>query len=485
MDNIVKTQEVKKFSFVDLDGVSTDVNLKKRTNLIHLCVCIVGFLAFWFSPLEFISKTTPKALALAFVVIYLWVSLLIDLFATCLILAGGGLLLGLFATKDIYASFPSSFLPFMGICAVAVGATNTLLTTRFAYWCLWKFGKSPRMICYIALFVSLTISTAVSNTATALLVGSIFYPVIENIGEREHLGRATMICIALGAGIGGCGFISGTSANILAINTWNTATKGAYTITFGQWAPCGLLCAYIVGIIACLMYPRWFKVPKKNENVDLDFFHNKLKEIGPVTGAEVRWFILIASMIALLIMGFDLGTISLIWAMICIMPGFGIMSGNKMLKSLPWFLLFIISLSPLMAILLGPVANYFVKPMSAFLSVMGVFGIMLIFSVAKSLIDCIFVGAGHGALVLMITIFSPIFMKMGLNPVVMLMPALMHSGTAFVFGASGNFPCVYQYGYWTMTDTIKPGLIMMVIVPIITTIVCYLTLPMVGLGYYI
>ncbi|MDF2951636.1 MAG: Di-and tricarboxylate transporter [Anaerocolumna sp.] len=476
-----------KFHFLDLNGINTGYNLKNKKTLAHVIISLILFFVCLALPLDFISQTASKALALSILVMYMWITLYVDLVTSCLVLAIGSVVLGLVSYADMSALFgESQFLPMFGVCIVALGATNTKLTTRFAYFLLWKLGKKPILIAFAAVIVTVIISSTVSNIATAILVAAAFAPILEELGDKR-LSKAIMILIPMAAMYGGIALVNGAGPNLVALQNISTVTEGKYTVSYGQWAVVGWASAIILMPILVFIYTKYFKVSNKDVKIDFDKIHQKLVDIGPLTGAEIRWLIIVLLMIALLLAGFPMGTIGLLFGLICILPGVGIMSGKFMLSKTPWFLLFILGFSPILSTVLtqSGLANIMLGWTHPFVNKMGPFLLILFFTMLKSILNNIIISGPAPVSIIIITGFAPILISMGYNPAAIMMGSMLIAHPAAILGSVPTLQTTFQYGYWKINDTIVPGVIFTALVAIVISTVTYFLCPLIGLSFYI
>ncbi|MBS7527444.1 anion permease [Fusibacter paucivorans] len=477
-------KDVQKFQLFDIDGSAVGFDFRKRKNRIHFIISFFLFAGIMLLPLDSISDTAARTLALTALVLYMWITLYVDLMTSSLVLAGGAILLGLLSYKEVATLFGSSqFLPMLGICIVALGASTTKLTSRFAYFLLWKFGRKPRTIALVAVIVCAVLSSVVSNIATAILLAATFAPVIEHLGNKQ-LGKAIMILLPVSAMYGGAALINGSGPNLVALQNLELATEGTATVSYLQWATVGWVSLLLIIPIIVVLYTRYFKVPKTIDGIDVTVFKQSLNELGPITGKEIRWLLIMLTMIVFLVFGFPMGYVGVIFGTICLLPGIGIVSGKEMLKNVPWFLLFILGFSPVLSSILtqSKLTNVLISATSPYLNQFSILGLILFFTFLKSILNNIIISGPAPVSIILISSFAPVVMSLGYNPVAIFMPALILSHPATILGSSASYQTTYQYGYWDITETIRPGAAMMLLGPIVVSVVCYLLYPLLGIS---
>ena len=76
----------------------------------------------------------------------------------------------------------------------------------------------------------------------------------------------------------------------------------------------------------------------EGKSLDNQYFKNKLKELGPMNGSEIRWIIYVLGMIACLLFVSSIPSpaIALLFAALTICPVIGVVNKDECMKELPW-----------------------------------------------------------------------------------------------------------------------------------------------------
>jgi len=135
-----------------------------------------------------------------------------------------------------------------------------------------------------------------------------------------------MVLIVTGSYLGGMALINGCSASaLLGIGILESATEGAYTITYRQFASVGVP-AVLLTVVPCLaIYIKGMGLKKSDfkNTLPLEYYQNLYKELGPMQGCEIRWLILTAVMVVWLFLGGHSTAVPLTCAIIAVLPVIG------------------------------------------------------------------------------------------------------------------------------------------------------------------
>ncbi len=479
--------------FFDIKGISTGQPLTKKTG-IHLIIAAAIFIIVQLLPLDFISPVAAKTLALLLTIIWMWLTNCISLGATCIFLVVAGMLMGLFHFGQFSASFGSSpFSMMIGMLIVSTGASNTNIAKRVAYLFLSKMGRSPSLILFAICAATAVVSAFVSNLGTTIVMSAISISIMEEMGEikgESGLGKAIMIGIPIFSMIGGMALITGSpSTNMMGISMVESATNGAHTVTYNQWAIIGVICSILLIIPVWLIYKFCFKVKDKSDkNIDIESFKLKLEELGPLRGAELRWVLIVIFMVGSMIVGLlNTPTAALLCGLLSICPGIGFISPKKALSNLPIDVLLLIGFTPVIADMINSslLGEWMVNNLFGWTAGLPVFVIMLILALAMTVLINVAANATLGIIAVVIAAFTPMVVAYGLNPSIVLLPAMYLGSFTTVLGVQTNVVLTYHHGYWNMKDPIRPGIYAAILITLVTTVVAYIVGPLIGMPLYL
>ncbi len=174
------------------------------------------------------------------------------------------------STAEAYAD--QNIFLFMGGLLLAAAMQRWGLHRRMAIHVLWLLGSKPRGIVLGFMVATAFLSMWISNTATAVMMLPIAISVVlyvtgkkpEEIrgqkGEGRNFSRALTLGIAYAASIGGMGTLVGTPPNIVFAGQVQQLFPGAPEISFARWTALGLPLVAIF-LPAVWVYLCWFAFP--------------------------------------------------------------------------------------------------------------------------------------------------------------------------------------------------------------------------------
>ena len=235
----------------------------------------------------------------------------------------------------------SSFVSMFALSVVSAGAATTPFGKRLALIFLRKFYDKPIMMVFAIGLCSALLSAFISNTAVIIMMSGIVNGLLltreEKPGESK-VGRAMMVLIVTGSYLGGMALINGCSASaLLGIGILESATEGAYTITYRQFASVGVP-SVLLTVVPCLaIYIKGMGLKKSDfkNTLPLEYYQNLYKELGPMQGCEIRWLILTAVMVVWLFLGGHSTAVPRTCAIIAVLPVIGCVPVKRCLNTFP------------------------------------------------------------------------------------------------------------------------------------------------------
>lgn len=191
----------------------------------------------------------------------LWISEIIHLTATALLIPLLAVLLGIFPVSDALVKFshPIIFI-FIGGFSLAAALQHVKLDQKMAQRILlWSQGQATRALALLFLLTAL-LSMWVSNTAVAALMLPLALGMIQRLNISESNTRIFILLgIAYSASIGGMGTIVGSPPNAIV--------AAQLQLSFSQWLALGL--PMVLLLLPTLLAVLYFALkPKLPQNID-------------------------------------------------------------------------------------------------------------------------------------------------------------------------------------------------------------------------
>lgn len=361
----------------------------------------------------------------------------------------------------------ASFLMMLGFFIVAMGANKTNFSKRLAYFLLSKLGKSPSLIILALCIATAILSSFLSNLATVIMMGAIAYEILQEMDEqpgKSAFGRCLMICIGVYACIGGMMLMNGSpSTNVFATAAILSAT--GVDVSFAQWAiiafPIGLLC----WIPVWLIYVKWFGISKSMQGKSLDnsYFQQKLRDLGPMSAAEIRWIIYVLGMILclLFVSSIPAPAVALLFGALTIFPVVGVVNKDECMKELPWEVLCGGLMFPVMGGLINDsgVGAWLMNSLLGWAQGFNYIVLIIITTVVVWLINSILVNSQSAIITVSTVALCAMGSSLGLSPVLFVMPSVLVYSLRHVLGMQLDLYVINGYGYWDQKDTVVPGIL--------------------------
>lgn len=467
---------------LDVRGVATGIPLTaKNFFLILIAIAIPPLI----NRISFFDGHCNAGLALGFTisVMLLLLTGLISLGAGSILLTFLGLASGLLNTNEILAG--SLFYQFIGFCVIGYGAEATPFGKRFSYWLLRSWGQRPNRIVIAFLFVSAILSSFLSNTAIMIMMASICHQVMKQMGQeagKSKFATTCMLACTIGPCIGGVGFIQGFGGtNLYAIEQMASVTNGKFHISALQWAIGGWSTLIFTLPIVAFLILKILRFDASSITVPgKEYYDDRLRELGPISGNEFRWITYAISMIVLLMVGIESTMLLLALIVLCIMPGVGCFTAqDAFTKAVPWEVVFGGVGMCVMGTMFSKsgLTNMISDLIAPRLKAIPPFSIMLILSLIIAILSMYFIATTYPCIAIGVTMTAPIIEAIGLNPAIILFPVMLSLQYMFGIFAIPIIQQNYRYGYWKKSQITGIGTIVMLVCVLCNCAVSYFLLP--------
>ncbi len=234
-------------------------------------------------PIEGISVTGHRVLAIFLLATILWVTELVPSYTTSLLIIG---LLTLIASDsapfflrdglednlilDYQAIFSTLAAPvvvlFLGGFFIAIAATKYKLDINLARILLKPIGSDYSRLMLGLMGITAIFSMFMSNTATTAMMLTLLTPLLSNMDSHSIGTKGMIIAVPIAANIGGIGTPIGTPPNAIAFRY----LTGEDSISFGGWMLMGMPLAILLVFIAWYLIRKIYPTDIKSVLLEID-----------------------------------------------------------------------------------------------------------------------------------------------------------------------------------------------------------------------
>jgi sodium-dependent dicarboxylate transporter 2/3/5 len=229
------------------------------------------------------------ALAVGVLAAVLWISEVLPLAVTALLIPVGLSAVGVFEVTHAFASFgsPVLFLVLGGYALAAAVAVNGV-DRWMARTMLERAGTRTVSVVLALMCTSALLSMLISNTATTALLLPVAAGILSRQGDDPNLARLLMLCIAYGASIGGAATLVGSPPNAIA--------AGLLDIEFLEWLGYGLPVSITMLVFAIPIL--WWTYPPRQHRIRME-----LDERAPLSRNGTRTLVVLGAILVLWLFG--------------------------------------------------------------------------------------------------------------------------------------------------------------------------------------
>jgi sodium-dependent dicarboxylate transporter 2/3/5 len=411
-------------------------------------------------------------------------------------------MLGIFTVTEATSSYASPIIfLFMGGFMIALGLEKHNLHMRIALGLLKITGTSGNGIVLGFLISTALLSMWISNTATAVMMLPIASSVVAllsskagQIESEKKFAISLMLCIAYAANIGGTMTLIGTPPNVVMAGYLNQLL--GIQIGFAQWMMIGvptgiflLACTYFL-LTKVLFVNNLKTIDGSAQMIKIEF-----EKLGRITKPEMMVIIIFAITTTGWIFKQQINALfggNILTDHITAMIGGILMfsaptsfKNNEYLmswedtKRLPWGILLLFGGG--MALANGLAEVGIIDLIGAFVSTQSGVHIIVLMVIVTALVLIMTEFMSNVALItIMIPVIIGIAQGLGINPMILVVPATLASSCAFMMPISTPpNAIVFSSGHIKMRDMLRAGFALNLISIIVLTLMCYYLVPLI------
>ncbi|RAO78562.1 DASS family sodium-coupled anion symporter [Methanothermobacter tenebrarum] len=314
------------------------VHVASRKNYFYLLISILLALIVYLIPLPGIGSSGHAALSLLVFAVSMWISEVVPLAVTSMIILFIQPLMGIQSFEDAVIGFanPIIFL-IIGGFIMANAIRESGLALRLTYTLLSKLGISPKRTLFVSIFSTGLLSAWIENVVAFAMLLPVIKEIIDLMGcenaknGESNFAKSMVLGASFGSLAGGLATEIGTAPNLMA---------AAYTkIPFLNWMIFGFPLSIILMLIVWKILLRIFPPEvhdTRNKTVD-----DKLDLLGPMKRNEKITLLILFFAIVLWVTagwtGIDSYSVALIAGVLFLFTG--VISWRDAQKNIDWGLI--------------------------------------------------------------------------------------------------------------------------------------------------
>lgn len=387
----------------------------------------------------------------------------------------------------VWVAWVSSVIFFvLASFGLSAALLKTKIPLRIVAVLLHFTGGNQKMVIFAFMAATFVCSMFISDLpCSALFSGIAVSSVLQIEGAepgKSRFGRALMIAIPYAACIGGEALPSGSSMNVMAMGMLQSSM--GISISFFDWA------AICTPIALVLLVVAWGSVILVHRPDPLS--EETLRRLAEFSARRERFDALDWKVLAIFTLtfalwlasnwtGWDLTGIALLGLVLCFVPGIDVLSWDEFVESVSWNVILLIGSVQALAggIREQGAASWFLNASLGKLA-LGTAALVGATAVVVPLIR-LFIPVGPALIGTTLVPLCLMGQEFGVSPVFFTIVVAVSASTSFANGLESASMVVHKYGYWTLVDYFKSG-----VIPTVALMVMHATvlLPLVtAMGY--
>lgn len=361
---------------------------------------------------------------------------------------------------------------FLGGFFLAEAMKKTKLDELLLCVILPKFGNKPPNILLGVMFITMLLSSLMSNTATTSMILATISPLLMNLGRDSKLSKALLVGVPASASMGGMATIVGSAPNAIAVGALNSV---GYKISFFDWMAIGVPVAF------SLNYLFYSYLVKNYQLYSSKYILNQSELVSstssvPIENNKIQRIIVLIVLAITLLLWLASKTVKIPIAAtsgipIIIFTMLGIINADDVRK-LPWDILMLVAggLALGMAVQEQGIVQHFVSQIKNFHFN---YYFLLFFFGFLTVIFSNFMSNTAASTILIPVATTLLSLIPGINPIVLPIVISLCASCALLLPVSTPPNAMaYSYGILEQKDFLKGGMLMILIAPIIIIVWC-------------
>ncbi|MBP1743064.1 MAG: CitT [Firmicutes bacterium] len=424
---------------------------------------------------EGLTPEGQKAVALMVVAVIAWITEIVPIAVSALVLVFMQHLIGTAPMKVAVQNFANPTLLFVlssFFLAAALAASG--LSKRISMKLTILSKGSPKKVVFYLMAATAALSTVISDVPAVAAFAPIALALIEKNKCKlggSNFAKSLMIGIAFASLIGGVATPAGSSLNVLSLSLLKSTSN--IDITFAQWAAVGIPVVIVALPLAWKLMTMVFP-PEMNHLVGLEDVHKDYKELGPLSNKEIKFLVILVLMLITWftesIHKVPLPISATIGAALFFLPGIELLNWENAKQRVGWDTILLIGAASSLGTTLWTsgaatwVANAALSGIEGSSSL-----VVILFVVVFTILIHLLVPVNPAIVSVMVPTLAAFAVSIGMNPAFLVIPMGFTVSAAFLLPLDPVPLITYTSGHYKMGDYFKAGVPVCILWTIVMT----------------
>lgn len=385
---------------------------------------------------------------------------------------------GVMTVSECYTNFGGSSCFFiLATFAIAAAMSTTSIPGRVCSSVIAKFGRNSKLLVLAIIMATTVLSMMMSTITVVAIFVALLRPIVkEHCGtsKESNLAKCIYLGLPIACNLGGFMALSSTPGNIVS-NDILESFAGMH-VNYFQWMAVGLPTSILFKILAWFVITKVFPPEPLKEEVIVKY-SDLQKDKVPMTVREIKAVVIILVMITLWLLSGQISflnnTVVAVVAMaLFLAPGINVLTPKELNDNIQWGTVMLLgTISGLVSgITMHNVPDWIVN--TVFVKVSGLPMILVLFiAVAFMAVMRNFIPTGTAFVSFMSLPMLGLAKLVGINLYVMMFLVSFWSSIICVVPYDPIYFAGYFDGYYTVSDTSKTGIRMLLLFVLLSPIV--------------
>lgn len=269
--------------------MSSSFNAKAVKQLTGAVLAVLSLLGAFFINIDGLSEQAAHTMGVASATLFLLIFEPFNICVTCMLSSAMLFAFGCVDTvSEGFCGFSNHILYFTTASfGISAAFQKSVLSRRLLSLVIRGKKIGVKKLIFIFMICSALLSSIMSNVAAAVIFlpfAEAFLDFMSDKGKKSETKRCMMMCITVGAMIGGMMTPAGSSMNLICLDMLERYT--GQTVRFIYWIKIGLPLAVIMVVIAFLIITAVFP-PKEPNEYEMNAYLSNISEKAPASSKDI------------------------------------------------------------------------------------------------------------------------------------------------------------------------------------------------------